>query len=150
MHMDVTDIRRFNHLTAEIDAAYHEMALRFGLSDSAMLILYTICVNGENCPLNEIIKLSGMSKQTIHSSLHKLEKEGTVVLEQLDAKKKIVRLTAKGRELAASTALLVVRLENEIFASWTKEEREVYIGLTKRYLEEFREKAGLAGTVWKE
>lgn len=143
--MDEMDIRRFNHLTAEIDAAYHEMALRFGLSDSAMLILYTICVNGENCPLNEIIKLSGVSKQTIHSSLHKLEKEGTVVLEHLDAKKKTVRLTAKGRELADATAVRIVRLENEIFASWTREERELYIGLTKRYLEEFRERAGLSG-----
>ena len=130
---------------SEIDAAYHEMALRFGLSDSAMLILYTICVNGENCPLNEIIKLSGVSKQTIHSSLHKLEKEGTVVLEHLDAKKKTVRLTAKGRELADATAVRIVRLENEIFASWTREERELYIGLTKRYLEEFRERAGLSG-----
>ncbi len=143
--MDVTDIRRFNHLTAEIDAAYHEMALRFGLSDSAMLILYTICVNGESCPLNEIIKLSGMSKQTIHSFLHKLEKEGTVVLEQLDAKKKTVRLTTQGKALADATAVRIVRLENEIFASWTKEERELYIGLTKRYLEEFKERAGLSG-----
>ena len=37
------EMKRFNHLLEEIDAVYHEMSRRLGLSDSAMIILYTIC-----------------------------------------------------------------------------------------------------------
>ena len=35
------ELKRFNYLTNEIDAAYHEAALHLGLSDSALMILYT-------------------------------------------------------------------------------------------------------------
>ena len=31
-------MRRFNHLLGELDATYHDIALKFGLSDSAMYI----------------------------------------------------------------------------------------------------------------
>ena len=32
-------MKRFNYLLGEMDAVYHEMALKLGLSDSAMIIL---------------------------------------------------------------------------------------------------------------
>ena len=57
------DMKRFNHLLGEIEAVYHEMALKFGQSDSVMNILYTICDYGESCPLQEICRRSGISKQ---------------------------------------------------------------------------------------
>ena len=47
-------MKRYNHLLSEPDAAYHEMSYALGLSDSAMIILYTICDNGDCCPLKEI------------------------------------------------------------------------------------------------
>ena len=37
------ELRRLNQLLSEIDAVYHEMAWRLGLSDSAEGILYAIC-----------------------------------------------------------------------------------------------------------
>ena len=48
------DMKRLNYLVSEIDATYHELALKLGISDSVMTILYTICDNGESCPLQEI------------------------------------------------------------------------------------------------
>ena len=39
--------KRCNYLLNETDAAYHEAAIRFGLSDSCMIVLYTICDAGE-------------------------------------------------------------------------------------------------------
>ena len=33
------DMKRYNHLTSETEAVYHEAALKLGLSDSAMLVL---------------------------------------------------------------------------------------------------------------
>ena len=41
-HILNKQMKRFNLLLSEIDVAYHDAALRLGLSDSAMLILYTL------------------------------------------------------------------------------------------------------------
>ena len=135
-----SEMKRFNHLTTEIDAAYHEAALKFGLSDSAMLILYTICSNGKECLLNDITRLSGISKQTVNSALRKLESNGIVQLEVYGGRMKKICLTDKGIRLTNDTVLNIIKAENEIFASWTNKERELYLELTQRYLDAFRNK----------
>lgn len=140
-----TEMRRFNHLLHEIDSAYHEMSMKLGLSDSAMIILYTICERGDSCPLLELCRRSGISKQTINSAIRKLETEGIVYLEMADAKKKIVCLTQQGRQLAERTAVRMIEAENEIFASWPKEDVEQYLELTKRFEEALREKTKALG-----
>lgn len=134
------EMKRFNYLIGEIDAAYHEMSLKLGLSDSAMRILYTICDNGECCLLQEICRRSGVSKQTINSAIRKLEKEGIVYLEPAGTRNKNVCLTDKGKRLAERTAARMIEAENDIFASWKKEDVEKYLELTERFLIAFREK----------
>lgn len=134
-------MKRFNHLLGEIESVYHEMALRFGQSDSVMNILYTICDYGESCPLQEICRRSGISKQTINSGLRKLETEGIVYLEQAGARGKNVCLTEKGKELAENTAIRVIETENGILASWPKEDVEKYLELTEHFLVAIKEKA---------
>lgn len=134
------DIKRFNHLTSEIDAVYHEAALKLGLSDSAMLILYTICNYGDNCMLSDICHLSGTSKQTINSALRKLETEGLIYLENINGRKKSVHLTEKGKTVAEHTVVRLIRMENEVFDSWTETERTLYLDLTQRFLNEMKEK----------
>lgn len=131
-------MQRFNLLMSEIDTAYHDAALRLGMSDSAMLILYTLCSCGGECMLGDIT--SGASKQTINSALRKLESEKIVYLEVFEGRKKKVYLTEKGRRLAKDTVLRIIEAENEIFASWSEEEKSLYIGLTQRYLADFKEK----------
>ena len=133
-------LKRFNHLASEIEAAYHEAAQRLGLSDSAMQVLYTICNNGEQCLLSDICNLSGTSKQTINSALRKLEAEGIVYLETFSGKKKIVCLTAKGKNLINNTVVRLIEIENDIFSSWAKSEQELYLELTQRYLTSFKDK----------
>lgn len=132
-------IKRCNHLFGEIDAVYHEIALLLGLSDSAMRILYTICDNGESCPLQEISRRSGLSKQTINSAIRKLEAEGIVSLTN-SPRQKTVCLTEAGCRLANRTALRVIAMENEIFASWDPKEAEQYLALTERFLTSLTEK----------
>ena len=135
-----TEGRRYSYLTSEIEASYHEAASKFKLSDSAMRILYTICLKGEEGLLSDIVRLSGISKQTINSSLLKLETDGIVYLKTADSRKKKVCLTEKGKALAQNSALQVLRFENEILDSWTEEEQQVYIELTERFLSSFKEK----------
>ena len=134
------EMRQFNYLLSEIDAAYHEASQKLGLSDSAMQILYVICNHGEECLLSEICSLSGTSKQTINSALRKLEAEGIVRSEPLSGRRKKVCLTVRGKELTNSTVLYLMEIENDVFGSWTEQERELYLALTQRYLTSFRER----------
>ena len=133
-------LKHFNFLTSEIDSVYHEAALKFGLSDSMLLVLYAVCNYEGSCLLNDICRFSGTSKQTVHSAVRKLQEEGYVSLEAFDGRKKMVRLTKKGEELTAGTARRLIRIEEEIWDSWTEEERELYLKLTQRYLDCFRKK----------
>lgn len=135
------DLKHFNHLITEMDAAYHDISLKLGLSDSAMSILYTICNYGESCLLQDICRQSGLSKQTINSALRKLETENILYLEMAGAKSKRVTLTDAGKALAQRTALQVIHTENEIFASWSREDVEKYLELTEDYLTALKEKA---------
>lgn len=135
------EMKRYNHLLGEIDATYHEMSLRLGLSDSAMIILYTISDEGDNCPLSEICRRSGLSKQTMNSAIRKLEAEGVLYLEKAGAKSKTVCLTEAGKDLAGRTALRLLNAENAILASWPRQDVEKYLELTERFLTALREEA---------
>lgn len=134
-----SEARRFNRLLAEIDAVYHEVAVRQGFSDSAMAILYALSDNGGQCRLPELIKISGENKQTVNSALRKLEKDDIVYLEPAGGKSKRVCLTEKGFSTAHETVERVLEVENRIYSSWSREEWELYVQLTERYLCQIRE-----------
>ena len=131
--------RRYNYILMETDAAYHDMAVKLGLSDSAMRILYILCINEDSCLLNDIARYSCMSKQTVHSSLHKLVGEGLLELQAVDGKKKSVRLTEKGSAFCEGSVRRIIALENTVINRWTEEERQIYLELSQRYLTEIKE-----------
>lgn len=141
MHSYTTkDMQCFNYLISETNAAYHEAALKLGMSDSMMQILYAICNSGDSCLLSDICRLSGTSKQTINSALRKLERENIVYLEASGGRKKRVCFTPKGKALAENTVVRLIEIENSIFESWPQDQREQYLELTRSYLLSFREK----------
>lgn len=134
------DIERLNYLLSEINEAYHDAAVRLGVSDSAMDILYTICVAGDGCALSDVARLSGSSRQTIHSAVKKLAQDSIVRLEAKNGKEKRVLLTEAGRALTEQTAQKVIEMENEIFDGWEREEREAYLRLLQKYLCNLKER----------
>ena len=134
-------LKRYQHLLSETNAAYHELSVRLGLSDSVMQILYTICYyGGVRCSLQQICVQTGISKQTINSALRKLEAEGIVYLEAAGGRNKDVCLTEQGRLLTERTAVRVMEVENAVLASWRREDVERYLELTEKYLIGFRNK----------
>ena len=137
----MNEVKRINHLHSEINNVFHEMSQQMGLSDSISYILYTICNFGDSCLLTDIINMTGIPKQTANSALRKLEGEGILRVEAVDCRRKRVILTEKGSILAQRTAGEMIRMENEIFASWSPEERNLYLDLTQRYLTQLKEKA---------
>lgn len=132
------EMKRFNHLTSEINAAYHDAALKLGISDSALQILYTVCSSGGLCLISDICRLSGISKQTINSALRKLEKEDIVYLKPYKGRTKSVHLTKNGKALAEQTAMKIIEIENRIFEVWSMERIHLYLSLTQEYLDLFQ------------
>lgn len=132
--------KRFNYLFGELNAVYHEIALKFELSDSAMQILYMICDYDGSCLLRDICRLSGLSKQTVNSAIRKLERENIIVLDKTQNRFKMVRLTDNGKSLVDKTALRVIDMEISILSSWTNEEVEKYLELTEKYLNDLKDK----------
>ena len=137
----MNEVKHINHLHSEISNVFHDMSVQLGLSDSVSLILYTICNFGDSCLLSDIVCMTGLPKQTINSALRKLEREGILRLETVEKRRKRVCLTENGKELADRTAGKMIRMEEEILASWTEEERSLYSGLTQKYLDQLKEKA---------
>lgn len=140
MSLSSNAMRRYNQLLGETDAAYHEAAVRFGLSDSAMSILYTVCsyAEGYRCPLSEVRRSTWISKQTINSALRRLEADGIVYLIRTGGRSKDVCLTLQGIQLAQATVAKLIAAENAVFVSWPKEDVEVYLRLNQNYLTAFR------------
>lgn len=132
-------MKRFNYLTQEIDKVYHEASFKLGISNSVMQILYALLSFGGSCAISDIVTL-GVSKQTVNSALRNLEKEGHILLEKIDGKKKRVRLTDSGQRLAQRTSLKIIRIENEIFEQWPQEDLDNYMRLTALYCKMLKEK----------
>ncbi len=126
-----TELKRLNYLTSEIDAVYHEAALRLGLSDSTMMVLYAACNSGG---------ISGTSRQTIHSAIRRLEADGLVTLEADTGRKKKVCLTKKGMDRSQNGVAKLAELENDILGSWPQEDQEKYLELIQKYLTALKEK----------
>lgn len=126
-------IYRINCLTEEMDAIYHQAAVKFGMADSVLMILYILYMNDNRRLLPEIYKSCGISKQTVNSAIRKLEKESVVYLENYDGKSKIVCLTEKGKTYAVQTAGKLFAAECEIFNDWKEEEIDQYLKLAEKY-----------------
>ena len=132
------EMKRLNYLTSELNSAYHEAAVKLGLSDSAMQILYTVCSFGSSCLISDVCRLTGISKQTINSALRKLEQSDIIRLEASIGRNKRMILTEKGQALSERTVMKIIGIENSIFDSWTEEKKDIYLSLTQVYLDMFR------------
>ena len=129
---------RINCLASDLDALYHQAALKLGLSDSVMFVLYLVYERDGKCPLHTICKETSISKQTINSAIRKLEKETVVYLEQSGGRTKTVCLTEKGREYAEHTVARLFGAERSAFDGWTAEEIGQYLRLMEKYNDHFR------------
>lgn len=132
------EMRRFNYLLGETEAVYHEMALRLGLSDSALKLLYALYEQGGSMALTALCRASGLSKQTVHSALGRLAQEGAVLVEDAEGRTRRVRLTGQGAVLAENTVGRIIRLEDRVLAGWPREDVATYLSLTERYLRDIR------------
>ena len=123
------DFRQINLMTMVIGALYHQSSVQLGITDNIALILHFLYDNGQRCPLSDMYKLTGVPKQTINSSLRKLENAGILYLEQNDGRSKQVRLTEKGVEFMHQTIGQLRNAEIHALDDWSREEVDLYITL---------------------
>lgn len=135
------DMKRYNLLHGEIEGTYHDVSLKFGISDSILKVLYTVCSFGDSVLLNDICRNTGLSKQTVNSAIRKLESDDIIYLEAVNGKSKKVCLTEKGKHFVKKNAVHLIEIENSIFESWTDSDIQKYLELTERFLISLKEKA---------
>lgn len=128
----------FNQLYKETNDIYHEAALNAGLSDSSFDILYSIFELGDGCLQSDIKKISFLPKQTINTSIHKLEKEGYIYFSAGRGRSKHINLTASGKILIQEKIYPVIRCENNSFASLNNKEQKLMLDLCKKYITSLR------------
>ena len=126
-------INKINYLSSEIEALYHQVSLKLGISDSVSVVLYTIYDAGESCLLSDIYKKSGISKQTVNSAIRSLEADNILYLEQYTGRAKRVVLTVKGKDFAKETVGKIHEAEIQAFGTWTEEEISTYIHLMEKF-----------------
>ncbi len=123
------DFHQINLMTMMIGALYHESSVRLGITDNIALILHFLYDNGQSCLLSDFYKKTGVPKQTVNSSLRKLEADGILFLEQHDGRSKRVVLTEKGEQFMHETIGQLRNAEIHALDGWTPEEVETYIRL---------------------
>lgn len=134
-------LQEFDRLTNLIFEFYHEIALRQGLSDSAYAILQSILVLGSGCTQTDIYKYTLLNKQTVHSSVKKLNQKGLIEFRSGNGRELKIYLTDNGARLVKEKIVPVEQAENEVFEEMTKEEQREILRLLEKYLDSFREKA---------
>ncbi len=131
-------IHRLNYLAGELNAAYHQAALKFGMADSALNVLYALVDGGGSCTLADIYHSYDISKQTVNSAIRRLEKDGIIVLTPYRGKTKLVSLTEEGQRYVSNTVSKLYAAEASLLETWTEEEIRMHIALTEKYLSDFR------------
>ena len=129
----------FNHIYKEFNDIYREAALKVGLSLSGFDILYSICEMGDGCLQRDISQVCCIPKQTVNSSIRKLEQDGYLILEKGKGRDMHIHLTEKGQKLMEEKIYPVIEAENSAFSSMSEEDCKKMLELYEKYNMELRE-----------
>lgn len=133
-------LREYNRLDKELNDIYHDIALKIGVSDSAFIIFYLICDIGDGCLQRDICQEAFVNKQTIHSSIRKLEQEGYLFLEQGQGRDKHIHLTESGKEFAQKFIFPIIQLEKDAFDGLSQKEQSELLRLCTKYVKGLKDR----------
>lgn len=140
--MTITDfIRRIEQQQKEQDHIYHNAAVRYGLSDTGMWVLYNVYTASDTITQQELCRQCFFPKQTVNTAIARLIKSGCMTLEAIPGTRnqKKILLTAKGAELAGKTVGHLIEAEERAYAALTPEELQTYLDMTTRLTAALRE-----------
>lgn len=134
-------MKEFNRIFKECNHIYHDIALKLGLSDSGFDILYTLCDIGNGCLQKDICDATMLSKQTIHSSVQKLAKDGYLSLQPGKGRDLHIHLTPAGKALMEEKIAPAIQIENLAFTDMTDDEQAEFLRLNRKYADSLRKHA---------
>lgn len=134
------DLAKLNRINKVMNDGYHEVSVRHGVNDSEFDILYSIYELGDGCLQRDICKVSYLAKQTVHSAIRKLEREGLIRLEPGKGRQMHIRLTESGREKITQFIMPIVRCEEEALQAFDETEVQQMLAWYERYVECLRTK----------
>lgn len=137
-----TKLRELNGIMGRISSAYHEAAVRMGISDSVRDIFYVLCDKGSGCLQSVLYKETGMTRSTVNTAIRRLEEKGILYLTHDVGKNTRVNLTESGEKIVKETVGRLVEIENEFFEKWTQEEQQMIIILNSRYADDLQHSLG--------
>ena len=126
--------KRLRESWRPVDKVYEEYAKSIGMPYTSFSVLWCVLFN-ENCTQKDICQRTWLPKQTVNTIITDFYKNGFVVLEERpeDRRTKTVKLTEKGKEYAQDAVQHIRHAEYVAMEQFSTEERELIIGLMKRY-----------------
>lgn len=126
-----------NHAWKEYEGCYDAVALRAGIPSSVLESLYTLFLE-EGITQKDICERACLSKQTVHSAIVKMEKNGLIRTERGKGRSVLLFLTPAGREEVARVARPVVEAEINAYNTLSQKEFDQLIALVTRVGENLR------------
>lgn len=133
--MDIRDyMEQIERQRKQQNAIYHSAAVKYGLSDSAMWVVYMASQRDTVCTQQGLCRQNDFPKQTINSTIAHLVRKGYVTLEQLPGthNQKRILLTDIGWDLARRTTDPLRLAEERAYAALGEDELEAYLEMTSR------------------
>ena len=140
--MKITDfIERIEQQRKEQDFIYHNVAARFGLSDTTMWVLYNVYTSKDVITQQELCRQCFFAKQTVNTAITSLSQNGYVALESITGTRnqKKILLTEKGITLAEATIAPLIEAESSAYSVLSREELDAYLEMTTRLTVSLRE-----------
>ena len=124
----------------EQDAIYHSVAVRHGLSDTALWVLYILHITPKDCTQQDLIRQGFFSKQTVNTAVFGLMKKGYLTLQMIPGTRNLKRLllTEKGKAIVSETAQPMRNAEKRAYGALSGAELEQYLALTERLTQALR------------
>mgnify|MGYP001026854856 CR=1 FL=1 len=140
--MEVIDyIEQIEQQNKEQDSIYHNVAVKYGLSDTAMWVLYNVYASKEAVSQQGLCHQCFFAKQTVNSAIANLTKSGYVTLEVISGTRnqKKILFTKAGAALAEKTIKPLIEAESRAYSILTQEELKTYLEMTIRLTAALRE-----------
>jgi len=140
-------MERINQLYKQQDELYHNLAAQFGISDTALWVLYAVCSSGTSHTQYDLANAWYFPKQTVNSAIAGLERAGIISLVPLPGtrNRKNVVLSEAGRTFCARTVIPLLQAEERTFLRFSEQERQVFFCLMEKQFRYLKEEFGRIG-----
>ncbi len=136
-------IKEYNEIYKAYVREYHVFAIKIGLSDAALNILYELRVENRKMSQKELGEALSLSKQTVNSAIKTLETMGIVEIPpSLDGgKTKLIEFTSSGEKFAVDKIDKIIEAERTAFAALPSALAENMLTTVRQYYDRFVEEA---------